>query len=130
MPLQRLSIDSVTPVTAGNTSTIVVTSNNQRTYVRTLILHAAALGSSTPNAPVNVQVHVVPNSGGAQGTASASTRIARINMAADDTFFLEPEYPIILGSNGDCIKVHNEGTTNSGAASYSVNVLAMGDRET
>ena len=130
MTLQRISIDDVTAVAAGTTSTIISVSNNQTTYVRTLILHAASLGSDTPNTPANVQVHIVPNSSGNLGTAVTDTRIARINLAADDTFFVEPEYPIILSNNGDSIQVFNEGSHHSGSNTYSINVLAMGDRET
>lgn len=130
MTLQRISIDDVTAVAAGTTSTIISVSNNQTTYVRTLILHAASLGSDTPETPATVQVHIVPNDSGSVGDAVTATRIARINLAADDTFFVEPEYPIILSNNGDSIQVFNEGSLHSGSNTYSINVLAMGDRET
>jgi len=129
MPLQRLAIDTVTAVAAGTTSTIVSVTGGKTTYVRTLIIHASAIESNTPDSPVNVQIYVVPNSGGSVGDSSASNRIARINLAASDTFFLEPEYPINLDNNGDSIQVFNEGTFHGGANQYAVNVLAMGDRE-
>ena len=129
MTLQRISIDDVTAVAAGTTSTIITVSNAQTTYKRTLILHAASLGSNTPETPATVQVHIVPNNMGSVGDAVTATRIARINLAADDTFFVEPEYPIILSNNGDSIQIFNEGSYNTGSNSYSINVLAMGDRE-
>ena len=129
MPLQRLAIDTVTAVAAGTTSTIVSVTGGKTTYVRTLILHAAAIESDTPDAPANVQIYVVPNSGGSIGAASSTNSIARISLAASDTFFLEPEYPINLDNNGDSIKVFNEGTFYGGANRYAINVLAMGDRE-
>jgi hypothetical protein len=129
MALQRLSIDDVTAVQPGQTSTIVSVSNSQTTFVRTLILHASSLDTPSPDAPAFVQVHVVPGSGGSVGSASSNTRIARVNIAANDTFFVEPEYPIILDTNGDSIQVTNEGGLYGGANSYAINVLAMGDRE-
>jgi len=129
MALQRLAIDEVTAVHPGQTSVIVSVTNSQTTFVRTLILHASSLGSPTPDAPAFIQVHIVPNNGGSVGTASSLTRIARVNIAADDTFFVEPEYPIIIDSNGDSVQVTNEGSTYGGANAYAINVLAMGDRE-
>lgn len=129
MPLQRLAIDTVTAVAAGTTSTIVSVTNSKITYVRTLIIHASSIESNTPDAPVNVQIYVVPNVGGNVGTASSLNRIARINLAASDTFFLEPEYPINLDTNGDSIQVFNEGNFYGGGNQYPVNVLAMGDRD-
>ena len=41
----------------------------------------------------NVQVHVVPNSGGNAGTASSTTRIARLGISTHDTYFFENAYP-------------------------------------
>ena len=53
--------------------------------------------SSTPDAPVNVQVYVVPNNNGNIGVATGGNRIARSKIwYANDTFFIEPEYPINL----------------------------------
>lgn len=129
MALQRLAIDEVTAVQPGATTVIISVSNSQTTFIRTLILHASALDTPSPDAPAFVQVHVVPSNGGSVATASSDTRIARINIAANDTFFVEPEYPIILDTNGDSIQITNEGTSYGGANAYAINVLAMGDRE-
>ena len=129
MPLARLSIGDVVQVAAGQTVPILTVSNSEVTFIRTLIIHAASLESTTPDAPVNVQIYVVPNNQGNVGVATAGHRIARVNLAANDTFFVEPEYPIILDTNNDTLKVYNEGTNNAGASAATINVLAMGDRE-
>ena len=70
----------------------------------------------------NVQVHVVPNAGGNAGTASSVTRLARLGISTEDTYFFENAYPITLTSNGDSIQIYNEG-------SDAVNVLVLGDKE-
>ena len=70
-----------------------------------------------------MQVHVVPNSGGSAGTASSVTRIARLGISTEDTYFFENAYPITLTSNGDSIQIYNENTADA------VNVLVLGDKE-
>ena len=129
MPLARLSIGDVVHIGAGQSSPIVTVSNSEVTFVRTLIIHAASIESTTPDAPIYVQIYVVPNDNGNVGVATAGHRIARLNLAANDTFFVEPEYPIILDSNNDTLQVLNEGTNYFGASNAPINVLAMGDRE-
>ena len=71
----------------------------------------------------NVQVHVVPNSGGSAGTASSTTRLARLGISTEDTYFFENAYPITLTSNGDTIQVYNENDN------HAVNVLVLGDKD-
>jgi hypothetical protein len=57
------------------------------------------------------------------GTASTITRIARLGISTEDTYFFENAYPITLNNNGDSIQVYNENTSDA------VNVLVLGDRE-
>ncbi len=76
-----------------------------------------------PSNTANVHVHVVPNSGGSAGTASSITRIARLGISTEDTYFFENAYPITLTSNGDSIQIYNENTADA------VNVLVLGDKE-
>ena len=129
MALLRLSLGGIVQIGAGQTAPVVTVSNSQVTFVRTLIIHANSIESSTPDAPVNVQVYVVSNDNGNIGVATGGNRIARVNLAANDTFFIEPEYPINLDTNNDTIQVYNEGIHNAGASHAAINVLAMGDRE-
>ena len=72
----------------------------------------------------NVKVHFVPNSSGNVGIATSVTQFARLGIGTDDTFFLEPAYPITLTKTGDSIQVQNEGSTTN-----SINVVATGDIE-
>ena len=56
------------------------------------------------------------------------------NFIHDDTFFFDLQYPITLTTNGDSIRVFNEGsnaTTISGltASTNPVNVMVLGDIE-
>lgn len=117
MALAQTKLGDVTVVSAGATTAVYTVGSAQTTYVRSVLIHSFNT-SSTQNA----QVHVVPNSGGSAGTASTATRIARVGVGTDDTFFMEFAYPITMTSNGDTIQVYNEGSSQ-------MNILVLGDRE-
>ena len=88
-------------------------------YIRALEIH-----SLDETNIANVQVHIVPATGaGGVGTASTITRIARLGISTDDTYFFENAYPITLTSNGDSVQIYNENSANA------INVLVLGDRE-
>ena len=71
-----------------------------------------------------MQVHIVPKtSGDAIGTASSVTRIARLGISTEDTYFFENAYPITLNNTNDAVLIYNENTADA------VNVLVLGDRE-
>tara|TARA_R100000231_G_C5210470_1_gene130321 strand:- start:118 stop:477 length:360 start_codon:yes stop_codon:yes gene_type:complete len=118
MALQRVGLGSITQVAAGGTFAVLTVGSAKTVYVRSLQIHN--LNSSSIN---NVQVHVVPvQGGGTIGTASSITRIARLGISTDDTYFYENAYPITLNNTNDTIQIYNEG-------SEAVNVLVLGDRE-
>ena len=118
MALAQVGLGSITQVAAGTTSAVVTVGSAKTVYVRALEIHS--LDSSNT---ATVQVHVVPNSGGSAGTASSVTRIARLGISTEDTYFFENAYPITLTSNGDSIQIYNENTADA------VNVLVLGDKE-
>ena len=119
MALAQVGLGSITQVAAGTTTAVVTVGSAKTVYVRALEIHS--LDSSNT---ANVQVHVVPaTGGGSAGTASSITRIARLGISTEDTYFFENAYPITLTSNGDSIQIYNENTADA------VNVLVLGDKE-
>ena len=119
MALAQVGLGSITQVGAGQTRSVYTVGSAQTAYIRALELHSMDSSNTA-----NVQIHVVPTQGsGTIGTASTITRIARLGISTEDTYFFENAYPITLNNNGDSIQIHNEST--SGA----VNVLVLGDRE-
>ena len=119
MALNRGNLGFTSQVGAGLTVAVYTVGSAQTAYIKSVLLHN--LDASTTQ---NVQVHVVQNSGGSAGTASSTTRVARIGISTNDTFFFEPAYPITLTATGDTLQVYNEGFV-----SNSVNVLVLGDKE-
>jgi hypothetical protein len=120
MALNRGNLGNVTQVGAATTTAVYTVGSAQTAYIKSVLITNLDASSTQ-----NVQVHVVPNSGGSAGTASSTTRVARIGISTDDTFFFEPAYPITLTATGDTLQVYNEGLP----ASNSVNVLVLGDKE-
>ena len=118
MALAQVGLGSITQVAAATTTAVYTVGSAKTAYIRALEIHS--LDSSTT---ANVQVHVVPNNGGSAGTASSVTRIARLGISTEDTYFFENAYPITLTSNGDSIQIYNENENDA------VNVLVLGDKE-
>jgi hypothetical protein len=119
MALNRGNLGFTTQIGAGVTAAVYTVGSAQTAYIKSVLITNLDATSTQ-----NVQVHVVENSGGSAGTISSTTRIARIGISTDDTFFFEPAYPITLTSNGDTLQVYNEGVV-----ANSVNVLVLGDKE-
>jgi hypothetical protein len=119
MALNRGNLGFTTQIGAGVTAAVYTVGSAQTAYIKSVLITNLSASNTQ-----NVQVHVVQNSGGSAGTASSTTRIARIGISTDDTFFFEPAYPITLTATGDTLQVYNEGL-----ATNSVNVLVLGDKE-
>ena len=117
MALAQGNLGNITQVAAATTTPVVTVSAGKTAYVRAIEIHSLHTSNIA-----NVQVHVVPNAGGNAGTASSVTRIARLGISTEDTYFFENAYPITLTSNGDSIQIYNE-------SSDAVNVLVLGDKE-
>jgi|TARA_B100000035_G_C20984982_1_gene547355 hypothetical protein len=119
MALKRVGLGSIFQVGNGTTQVVYSVGSAKTAYIRALEIH-----SLDETNIANVQVHIVPATGaGGVGTASTITRIARLGISTDDTYFFENAYPITLTSNGDSVQIYNENSANA------INVLVLGDRE-
>lgn len=119
MALNRGNLGFTTQIGAGVTASVYTVGSAQTAYIKSVLVYNLNTTSTQ-----NIQIHVVANSGGSIGVAGTTTRIARIGVTADDTFFFEPAYPITLRSNNDTLQVYNEGTVSS-----AINILVLGDKE-
>ena len=119
MALAQVGLGSITQVAAGTTQVVYSVGSAKTAYIRALEIHSLDASNTA-----NVQIHIVPTEGGGVvGTASTITRIARLGISTEDTYFFENAYPITLTSNGDSIQIYNENTADA------VNVLVLGDKE-
>ena len=119
MALAQVGLGSITQVGAASTQVVYSVGSAKTSYIRALEIH-----SLDPTNTANVQIHIVPTTGsGVIGTASTITRLARLGISTEDTYFFENAYPITLNDNGDAVLIYNENTVDA------VNVLVLGDRE-
>lgn len=126
MVLARKSLGYPVIVSAGTTVTVYQVGSAKTAFIRTIAVHHASLGSTTAAVSQTIQILYVPSS---VGIGTSGHRIARLNLAPDDTFFFEPHYPLTLDTTGDKIEVFNEGYFYNGLSASPVNVLVMGDKE-
>ena len=120
MALARTDLSPVVQVGAASTVGIVTVGSAQTCYIKSIMIH-----NLNDTGTQNVFVYVVPNNGGNAGSISSTNQIAKVGIGTQDTFFIEPNYPIVLRNNGDSLRVRNEGIATVDA----INVLVTGDIE-
>ena len=129
MALKRtklLNIQSVTGIatvgifTAGVTSTAAGVAGT--TYIRGVIMHNTGLGTCTSSLYINPNTTPV-------SIAITANRIARVDLASNETFFFEANYPIVLTTN-DTVSVEITAPGSGGAGIGSVvNYQVLGDTD-
>ena len=129
MALKRtklLNIQSVTGIatvgifTAGVTNTAAGVAGT--TYLRGVIMHNTGLGTCTSSLYINPNTTPV-------SIAITSNRIARVDLASNETFFFESNYPIVLTTN-DTVSVEITAPASGGTGIGSVvNYQVLGDTD-
>ena len=119
MALTKDGLGFIVTVAASATETITGTlvASNKNVYVRGLLIYNTSTSSNQ-----TCEIHVVPNSSGSAGGATAANKIARMTLTASDTAFFEFPYPLTLKDTGDSVRVVN-------GSGSTVNVLPIGDVE-
>lgn len=130
MPLRKTKLRNVISVTgistvgiftAGATPTDVGTASTS--YIRSIILHNTGLSGCTASIFVNPDTNPVTSAN------LIGNRIARVDLSANETYFFETNYPIVLTPT-DSISVSVEASSTSGVGIGTVvNVLINGDTD-
>jgi len=134
MSLRRtklLDIKSVTGIatvgifTAGETQTTLGTAST--TYVRGVLMHNTGLATATSS----VYVYPTGTSSPVTGVANPSYRMLRVDLASNETFFFESNYPIVLtGSDKIVVEVTQPAFTVGGSGIGSaINFQVLGDTD-
>jgi hypothetical protein len=132
MALQRtklLGIQSVTGIatvgifTAGVTNTAAGVAGT--TYIRSVIMHNTGLATCTSS------LYVYPTGVAATGVGQTAYRLARIDLASNETFFFESNYPLVLTSQDKVVvEITQPANTVGGAGIGSVvNYQILGDTD-
>jgi len=115
-------ISTVGIFTAGVTATAAGTAST--TYVRSVIMHNTGLNTCTAS------LYVLPNTTNVAATGgTAAFKIAKVDLASNETFFFEVNYPIVLTGN-DAIGVSIDAPSSGGTGIGSmVNFQICGDTD-
>ena len=131
MALRRTKLRNITSVTgintvgiftAGVTATAAGTAST--TYVRSIIMHNSGLGTCTAS------LYVLPNTTNVTATGGTSSfKILKVDLASNETFFFESNYPVVLTGN-DAIGVSIDAPIAGGTGIGSVvNFQVIGDTD-
>ena len=99
MGLQRTKLLGIQAVTGINTVGILTVGVTETaggvgvastTYLRGVVMHNTGLGTATSS------LYIYPDGVAADGIAHTAYRMARVDLNANETFFFEMNYPLVL----------------------------------
>ncbi len=134
MTLKRtkiLNIQSITGIATVGILTVGVTSTAggvgiaSTTYLRGVIMHNTGLGTCTSS----LYIYPTGTSTPVTGVGITAHRLVRVDLASNETFFFETNYPIVLtGSDKIVVEVTAPGSGGAGIGSV-VNYQILGDTD-
>ena len=83
-------IDTVGILTVGVTQTAGGVGIASTTYLRGVVMHNTGLATATSS------LYVYPSSVAVSGVGQTAYRLARVDLNANETFFFEMNYPLVL----------------------------------
>ena len=132
MALRRTELLNIQSITGINTVGILTVGVTQTaggvgiastTYLRGVIMHNTGLGTATSS------LYVYPNGVSATGVGITAHRLVRVDLASNETFFFEMNYPLVL-VNQEKIVVEVTAPASGGAGIGSVvNYQVLGDTD-
>ena len=132
MGLQRtklLGIQSVTGINTVGIFTVGITDCTgpvgvaSTTYLRGVMMHNTGLATATSS------LYLYPNQYTAASVGETAYRIARVDLGKDETFFFEPNYPVVLVDRESVVvEITAPGAGGAGIGSM-INYQILGDTE-
>jgi hypothetical protein len=134
MSLKRtklLGIQAVTGISTVGILTVGVTPTTggvgiaSTTYLRGVIMHNTGLGTCTSS----LYIYPTGTSTPVTGVGITAHRLVRVDLASNETFFFETNYPIVMtGSDKIVVEVTAPGSGGAGIGSV-VNYQILGDTD-
>ena len=116
-------ISTVGILTVGTTVTAGGVGIASTTYLRGVVMHNTGLATATAG------LYVYPAAESVSGYGNTSYRLARVDLDANETFFFEMNYPLVL-VNQEKIVVDVTQSQNGGAGIGSaINFQILGDTD-
>ncbi len=134
MALKRTKLLGIQAVTGINTVGILTVGTTQTaggvgiastTYLRGVVMHNTGLATATSS------LYVYPSSVAVSGVGQTAYRLARVDLASNETFFFEMNYPLVLTNQEKIVvEVTAPSATVGGAGIGSaVNYQILGDTD-
>ena len=116
-------INTVGILTVGVTQTAGGVGIASTTYLRGVVMHNTGLGTATSS------LYVYPNGESNITVGQTAYRLARVDIAANETFFYEMNYPLVL-TDGEKIIVEVTAPASGGTGIGSaINYQILGDTD-
>ena len=118
-------INTVGILTVGTTQTAGGVGIASTTYLRGVVMHNTGLATCTSS------LYVYPSGVAVSGVGQTAYRLARVDLAANETFFFEMNYPLVLVDQEKIVvEVNAPGNTQAGSGIGSVvNYQILGDTD-
>lgn len=118
-------INTVGILTVGVTSTAGGVGIASTTYLRGVIMHNTGLATCTSS----LYIYPTGTSTPVTGVGITAHRLVRVDLASNETFFFETNYPIVMtGSDKIVVEVTAPGSGGAGIGSV-VNYQVLGDTD-
>lgn len=134
MALKRTKLLGIQVVTGINTVGIFTVGTTQTsggvgiastTYLRGVMMHNTGLSTATSS------LYVYPSSVSVSGAGQTAYRLARVDLASNETFFFETNYPIVLTNQEKIVVEVTQPPTSIGGAGIgsAINYQILGDTD-
>jgi hypothetical protein len=134
MALKRTKLLGIQAVTGINTVGILTVGTTQTaggvgiastTYLRGVVMHNTGLATATSS------LYVYPSTVAVSGVGQTAYRLARVDLNANETFFFEMNYPLVLTNQEKIVVEVTQPATSVGGAGIGsvVNYQILGDTD-
>jgi len=118
-------INTVGILTVGTTATAGGVGIASTTYLRGVVMHNTGLSTATSS------LYVYPSTVAVSGVGQTAYRLARVDLASNETFFFEMNYPLVLTNQEKIVVEVTQPATSVGGAGIgsAVNYQILGDTD-
>ena len=118
-------INTVGILTVGVTPTAGGVGVASTTYLRGVVMHNTGLATATSS------LYVYPNGVSDISVGQTAYRLARVDIAANETFFFEPNYPIVMAHDESLVVEVTAPAASVGGAGIgsAINFQILGDTD-
>jgi hypothetical protein len=118
-----VGVNTVGILTVGTTATAGGVGIASTTYLRSVIMHNTGLATATSS------LYVYPSTVAVSGVGQTVYRLARVDLAANETFFFEMNYPLVLVSQEKIVVEVTQSTVGGAGIGSAINYQIFGDTD-